>query len=189
MQQVQVRACHIEYDRKVGVLVSDVHISEPFDQLSIPKSPNPTKFQAIWDTGATNTAITQKVVQACKLQPTGMAKISTPKGEMTTPTYFVSAWLPNKVCIPQLRVAKTEIRGADVLIGMDVISQGDFAVSNYGKTSLSFRMPSIECINFAKEQPDNVTTENGTVLRKVGRNEPCPCGSGKKYKKCCGKSD
>jgi len=25
------------------------------------------------------------------------------------------------------------------------------------------------------------------VENKVGRNEPCPCGSGKKYKKCCGK--
>ena len=27
-----------------------------------------------------------------------------------------------------------------------------------------------------------------TVIRneKIGRNEPCPCGSGKKYKKCCG---
>jgi len=24
---------------------------------------------------------------------------------------------------------------------------------------------------------------------KVGRNEPCPCGSGKKYKKCCGKNN
>ena len=23
---------------------------------------------------------------------------------------------------------------------------------------------------------------------KVGRNEPCPCGSGKKYKHCCGKN-
>jgi preprotein translocase subunit SecA len=23
--------------------------------------------------------------------------------------------------------------------------------------------------------------------QKVGRNEPCPCGSGRKYKKCCGK--
>ncbi len=23
-------------------------------------------------------------------------------------------------------------------------------------------------------------------VRRVGRNEPCPCGSGKKYKKCCG---
>lgn len=25
-----------------------------------------------------------------------------------------------------------------------------------------------------------------TAEKKVGRNEPCPCGSGKKYKKCCG---
>jgi len=24
--------------------------------------------------------------------------------------------------------------------------------------------------------------------QKVGRNDPCPCGSGKKYKNCCGKS-
>ena len=24
-------------------------------------------------------------------------------------------------------------------------------------------------------------------VNKVGRNEPCPCGSGKKYKKCCGR--
>ncbi|MCI7309269.1 MAG: SEC-C domain-containing protein [Prevotella sp.] len=23
----------------------------------------------------------------------------------------------------------------------------------------------------------------------MGRNEPCPCGSGKKYKKCCGSSN
>ncbi|MCK4231873.1 SEC-C domain-containing protein [candidate division WOR-3 bacterium] len=23
------------------------------------------------------------------------------------------------------------------------------------------------------------------VKKKVGRNDPCPCGSGKKYKKCC----
>lgn len=25
-----------------------------------------------------------------------------------------------------------------------------------------------------------------TAAPKVGRNEPCPCGSGKKFKKCCG---
>ena len=24
--------------------------------------------------------------------------------------------------------------------------------------------------------------------KKVSRNDPCPCGSGKKYKQCCGKS-
>lgn len=32
--------------------------------------------------------------------------------------------------------------------------------------------------------------KSGTVIvgKKVGRNEPCPCGSGKKYKFCCGKN-
>ena len=25
------------------------------------------------------------------------------------------------------------------------------------------------------------------VEKKVGRNDPCPCGSGKKYKNCCGR--
>ena len=30
-------------------------------------------------------------------------------------------------------------------------------------------------------------TRRQAVSKKVGRNEPCPCGSGKKYKNCCGK--
>jgi len=30
--------------------------------------------------------------------------------------------------------------------------------------------------------------EAQTSEKKVARNEPCPCGSGKKYKQCCGKS-
>ena len=31
--------------------------------------------------------------------------------------------------------------------------------------------------------------KSGTVVKdkKVGRNDPCPCGSGKKYKQCCGR--
>ena len=29
-------------------------------------------------------------------------------------------------------------------------------------------------------------SEPRKVKDKVGRNDPCPCGSGKKYKKCCG---
>jgi len=29
-------------------------------------------------------------------------------------------------------------------------------------------------------------SENTSSTKKVGRNDPCPCGSGKKYKKCCG---
>lgn len=31
--------------------------------------------------------------------------------------------------------------------------------------------------------------KSGTIVKgpKIGRNDPCPCGSGKKYKKCCGR--
>lgn len=40
---------------------------------------------------------------------------------------------------------------------------------------------------------DGTDTVNRTVRKsakdKVGRNDPCPCGSGKKYKKCCGKDE
>ncbi|TKW62076.1 MAG: hypothetical protein DI628_00320 [Blastochloris viridis] len=34
-------------------------------------------------------------------------------------------------------------------------------------------------IELEKKQPHHVV--------KIGRNDPCPCGSGQKYKKCCGK--
>ena len=35
-----------------------------------------------------------------------------------------------------------------------------------------------------KQYKDSKTVKNEV---KIGRNDPCPCGSGKKYKKCCGK--
>jgi uncharacterized protein YchJ len=38
---------------------------------------------------------------------------------------------------------------------------------------------------------DRIKEYNETVIKpfQVGRNDPCPCGSGKKYKKCCGSND
>jgi curved DNA-binding protein CbpA len=42
-------------------------------------------------------------------------------------------------------------------------------------------------LNYEEEEPDPEAA--ATVRRdqpKVGRNDPCPCGSGKKYKRCCG---
>ena len=35
---------------------------------------------------------------------------------------------------------------------------------------------------------EHSTTVQRTV-KKIGRNDPCPCGSGKKYKKCCGRNE
>ena len=47
-------------------------------------------------------------------------------------------------------------------------------------------------IKLPLELPDDETEAESTAqpvagVVRVGRNEPCPCGSGKKYKKCCGR--
>ena len=41
----------------------------------------------------------------------------------------------------------------------------------------------------ASHGDDGVRKPKRRDVAKVGRNEPCPCGSGKKYKKCCGAND
>lgn len=45
---------------------------------------------------------------------------------------------------------------------------------------------------FTRERQKELYLEqkkSGTIIKgaKIGRNDPCPCGSGKKYKKCCGR--
>jgi preprotein translocase subunit SecA len=37
----------------------------------------------------------------------------------------------------------------------------------------------------AIEQTPKITQQDIQKVKKIGRNEPCPCGSGKKYKQCC----
>ena len=52
---------------------------------------------------------------------------------------------------------------------------------------------------FLERYPEEITIEGGKVFyskdepyvrasKKIGRNDPCPCGSGKKFKKCCGRN-
>ena len=38
-----------------------------------------------------------------------------------------------------------------------------------------------------KELRMKLHEDSHITVDKIGRNDPCPCGSGKKYKKCCGK--
>ena len=39
---------------------------------------------------------------------------------------------------------------------------------------------------FSEEDEEEPESRRPVIPAKVGRNDPCPCGSGKKYKKCCG---
>jgi len=63
--------------------------------------------------------------------------------------------------------------------------------SEYLKNKLYSSATILYCSNAFSQVFDIISTpkpEQTTVIEKVGRNEPCPCGSGKKYKHCCGKS-
>ena len=42
---------------------------------------------------------------------------------------------------------------------------------------------------FAGGEPEKKAPVRKKASEKVGRNDPCPCGSGRKYKKCCGKNE
>ncbi|MCX8110871.1 MAG: preprotein translocase subunit SecA [Syntrophorhabdaceae bacterium] len=53
--------------------------------------------------------------------------------------------------------------------------------------------PAKEELTYENPTPVMFTNKGGDILsmhkeKKIGRNDPCPCGSGKKYKKCCGRS-
>ena len=59
------------------------------------------------------------------------------------------------------------------------------------KADWLYELPQWEAI-FPEERRKELYLEqkkSGTIVKgpKIGRNDPCPCGSGLKYKKCCGK--
>lgn len=188
-KQITINAFTAKSHGIANVLESEVKIAQAFDPLKSKRLSNLRDYLAIWDTGATNSCIYQKVVNECGLKPIGMAQVHTASEETTSNVYVVSIVLRNNVTIPAIRVTEAKLAGnQDVLIGMDVINLGDFAVTNAdGKTTFSFQLPSVKEIDFVKEINAQKRNQPIKGVPKVGRNAPCPCGSGLKYKKCHGK--
>src|SRR5438874_793534 len=100
------------------VLQTQCAIAEAFDPSAPGPHPQFHDFQAIWDTGATNSAITQKVVTTCALKPIGMTKVCGVNSTEMSEVYLVNMGLPNRVAIQHVRVTKGILAGnADILIG------------------------------------------------------------------------
>ena len=82
---------------------------------------------------------------------------------------------------PEQQVPQTISLGPNIRKG---IANGSIRVSDLRQQILSAQLPNedlrMELLKeLAEIQPKKAT--------KIGRNELCPCGSGKKYKKCCGR--
>ena len=170
------------YNARTNRVLSDIEVFEAFDPANPPNSPTSFKTTALWDTGATGSSISPAVAQHLGLIPSGTQKMITAAGEHMSPMFMVNFGLPNGVGVPGINAAQIAPQADfDVLLGMDVITLGDFSITNVeGKTTMSFRIPSIKTIDY-------VQMANTFKYRNVGRNALCPCGSNEKFKKCHGK--
>ncbi len=183
----QLHAFTLDYSGRASSLQTQCGVSA--GSLSAANAKPEKTVTAIWDTGAEISAISNRIVNELGLKPVNMARNITAAGEITVYIYAVNIFLPNGINFLMVPVTGNDLGDADMLIGMDIISQGDFAVTNPGgKTTFSFRFPPIERIDFVGQHAATAQTPQPIAsVPKVGRNEPCPCGSGKKYKNCHGK--
>jgi len=98
------------------------------------------------------------------------------------------------------RIRETTV---EYLFRIQVVSPSGFNLSTPRRDKMVFEKNDVSVSSFASKKQENPPAGFAPALSskgassigisappkeiKVGRNDPCPCGSGKKYKKCCGK--
>ena len=139
-------------DRKVGVLNTPINIYTT-DKFNKDFKPIKKHYMALWDTGSTMTVISSELADKLKLEPVGEMLAESAGGKYKAKKYVVSISLPNRLNIENVVISSGKLGpGIDILIGMDIITLGDFAITNYNnKTVFSFRFPSSEVIDFVKD--------------------------------------
>ncbi len=85
------------------------------------------------------------------------------------------------------QIFKVKIETVSVSHDYDNFNYQHSGINNFGGRNIQRS----DTANVNRENTTNtapVQTASATIVKsdKVGRNDPCPCGSGKKYKKCCG---
>lgn len=130
-------------------IITSIGVSYPFDDLHQKQAPKPYHTSALWDTGASHCLISGKLAKALHLHPIDKIRVQHAGGFSYENVYLGIIHITKKYFI---EVELTECQSAnnfEVIIGMDVISKGDFAItSGKGITTFSFRLPSIETIDF-----------------------------------------
>lgn len=147
-----VNAFTYGFNHRMNVLYCPVGVSAAISTVSNAKHRD---YRAIWDTGASGSVITRKCAQDLGLLPTGITKVYNAGGEDICNIYTVDILLPNKIRMVNVNVTEGKLTGFDILIGMDIIGSGDFAVSTNkdGHTFISYRIPtSGKIVDFAEQE-------------------------------------
>ncbi len=142
---------------RLGVLVTPCGVGGAFVPSSGGKPSAVRQYNAIWDTGATECVISARVASDLSLKPYGMQHILTAAGLVLTRKYMVSLFLPNGVAFTSVTATEGNMGATDVLVGMSIISCGDFAITHQGgDTAFSFQIPSTHHIDFVEEGKEGV---------------------------------
>lgn len=169
------------------VILTECSICKDFDPADTVAASNAQYItvNALWDTGCSGVAISQRVIDALGLIGNGVTNVHNAGKTYQSSYYPIAIKLPNKTDIHFLRATLAQTHGFDILIGMQIISKGDFAITNYGgQMCMTFRIPSIKREDFVAE---NKKYEKIYQLKAKKNILTCPCGSGKLYKNCHGK--
>lgn len=172
-------------------LITEIAISIPVKiEEKTEKDIHVLNTKALWDTGATGSVITSNSAKELGLKPSGIAKVNHAGGVSDANTYLVNIYLPNHIYFHGVKVTECPdvVGNFGVIIGMDIISQGDFSFTNpKGNSIFSFKLPSSRETDYV----DDINLEKkyfkiAQIQQQKGIDK-CPCGSGKKYKNCHGK--
>ncbi|MBK6998174.1 MAG: retroviral-like aspartic protease family protein [Lewinellaceae bacterium] len=144
----------IEHDKIVLAIFSNVFVSLPPEFSPYNESVNASTLEvkALWDTGATHSAISDRLAAHLELPFEDFASVSTASGVQRVPIYPIHLALPNRLIFEELEAVEftySQEDGCDFIIGMDVMTQGDLSITNFEeKTVFSFRIPSSSKVVF-----------------------------------------
>jgi len=138
------------FENKQNRLIIPVQIhSVPFNSM------RSLSINALWDTGAMMSAITPEIMDKLKAPPVDRKKIAGIHTSQEVDIVSITLELPNSVIKRTFKVAVCNITSnTEMIIGMDIISLGDFALSNgNAQTLFSFAVPPFrDKIDFTKKQ-------------------------------------
>lgn len=183
---MEVNAISSTFPGIVNEIITDVLVSNPITGEWL-------KTKAIWDTGATSCVITNSAASKLNLPVISKATVHGVHGDKEVNVHYVNLKLNNENIELTNFVTVCDELSPDgtigVLIGMDLITKGDLCITNHsGQTVMTFRVPSIETVNFVREIEEEKKYFKIHESWKAHGDHRCPCGSGKKYENCHGKS-
>jgi peptide deformylase len=91
-----------------------------------------------------------------------------------------------------IEITSDNVEGSLIFSGVETSTEGKGSWEKSDDSDRDLRLLETVCVQHEIDHLNGIIcmdrkieTSYKRTEKKVGRNEPCPCGSGKKYKKCC----